>query len=72
MPVSAISSSYPSRRAIYVSLGLNIGVLSEKAAEAAVNFDHYNQALEREFDYLIGGIDALSMVDPETALTLEN
>ena len=70
--VSEISQSYPSRRAIYVSLGMNIGVLSEKAAEAAVNFDHYNQALEKDFDYLVGDVSAISQIDPETALNLAN
>ena len=70
--VSEISQTYPSRRAIYVSLGLNVGALSEKAAEAAVNFDHYNQALERDFHFLVGGISAISQIDPETALKLAN
>lgn len=69
---SEISSTYPSRRAIYVSLGPNIGVLSEKAAEAAVNFDHYIQSLERDFEFVVGGISPFSNIDPETALKLAN
>ena len=70
--VLEISQTYPSRRSIYVSLGSNVGALSEKAAEAAVNFDHYIQALERDFDFLVGEISATSGVDPETAIKLAN
>ena len=70
--VSKISSTYPSRRAIYVSVGPSIGVLSERAAEAAVNFDHYIQSLERDFGFMVGEISPASNIDPETALKLAN
>jgi len=70
VPVRKISLIYPSRRAIYVTLGSNVGALSEKATEAAVNFDHYIQALERDFDSLVGVISPGSNIDPDTALRL--
>lgn len=70
--VSEISQAYPSRRAVYVTLGHNIGALSEKAAEDAVNFDHYMQALERDFNVLAGGDSRDSVIDPEIALKLAN
>ncbi len=69
---SEISQAFPSRRPIYVSLGMDVGALSEEAAEAAVNFDHYIQALERDFEFLVGGINPISSVDPETASKLAN
>lgn len=70
---SEISQTYPSRRKIYAALGANIGVLSEKAVDAAGNFDHYLQALERDFEFEIGQqIHIATNVDPATALKLAN
>jgi len=55
-----------------VSVGADVGALSEKAAEAAVNFDHYIQAIERDFDFLFGEPSANSGFPPETAGELAN
>ena len=69
---SEIRLTYPSHRKIYSALGENIGVLSEKAVHAAVNFDHYMQALERDFEFEVGHIHIASTLDPATALKLAN
>ena len=68
--VSEISQTYPSRRVIYAALGANIGALSDKAVDAAVNFDHYMQALDRDFKFEVGQVHIDSKLDPETALKL--
>ena len=69
---SEIRLTYPSHRKIYPVLGANIGVLSEKAVHAAVNFDHYMQGLERDFEYEVGHFNIASTFDPATALKLAN